>query len=277
MSARRPTRPWLDWLAAAPIAHRGLHDAAAGRMENSLSAFAAAVARGYAVEMDLRLSADEQVVVFHDDSLTRLTGAAGSVGALPLASLFALRLGKTGDHIPSLGEVLELIAGRVPVYLELKSENRAGDAALAEAVTQQLKHYGGGAAVMSFSPDLLRPIQKGVESRPIGLISYRYNDEWARDHLSHRQRFARRHLLTAAAVGVDFVAYDVRALPALAPLTARWALGLPLLAWTVRNEAQRATAKRWADQMIFEGFDPAGLNGTGNVHQLRLEQTRFPR
>jgi len=274
MSGRRSTRPWLDWLAAEPIAHRGLHDAASGRMENSLSAFAAAVARGFAVEMDLRLSADEQAMVFHDDSLARLTGAAGRIGAMPVASLFALRLGKSTDHIPSLNEVLDLIGGRVPVYLELKSEDRSGDAALAEAVTVALKHYGGPAAVMSFSPDILRQLQKGIESRPIGLISYRYNDEWARDHLSHRQRFARRHLLTAASVGVDFIAYDVRALPAVAPLAARWALGLPLLAWTVRTPEQRAAAKRWADQMIFEGFDPRIVSGTDNVHQLRLEQPR---
>ncbi len=269
MAARRATRPWLDWLAAEPIAHRGLHDAAAGRMENSLPAFAAAVARGYAIEMDLRLSADEQIMVFHDNELARLTGARGRIGDLPLASLFALKLGRSADHIPSLNEVLDLVGGRVPVYLELKSEGRAGDAALAEAVTMALKHYGGPAAVMSFSPDILRLLQKGIESRPIGLISYRYNDEWARDHLSHRQRFARRHLLTAASVGVDFIAYDLRALPALAPLAARWALGLPLIAWTARNAEQQATAKRWADQMIFEGFDPRLLNGAGNVHLLR--------
>ncbi len=273
MSEGRAGKPWREWLGAVPIAHRGLHDATAGRAENALSAFAAAIARGYAIEMDVRLAADGEVVVFHDATLQRLTGQPGTVADTSRTALARLQLAGSRDHIPGLGEVLDLVGGRVPLYLDLKG-NGSDDGRLAEAVTELLHPYPGPVAMMSLAPAILKKVRKANESRPIGLVSYRYNDEWARDHLEPYQRTARRHLFPAVSVGIDFVAYDIAGLPAVAPLLLRWVFGVPLLTWTVRSAEERKRAVRWADQMIFEGFDPQGapprLNRAAGRPHLRL-------
>src|SRR5919108_245602 len=102
-----------SWLIRTPIAHRGLHDAAAGRPENSLAAFAHACAHGFPAELDVRLTRDREVVVFHDRSLGRLTGAAGRVEERDAAALRRLRLLGTDERVPLLRDTLELVDGRV--------------------------------------------------------------------------------------------------------------------------------------------------------------------
>src|SRR4051812_45971454 len=109
------------WLARTPIAHRGLHAAREGRPENSIGAFAHSCALGFPAELDVRLTRDGEVVVFHDRTLKRLTGAAGRVEDRDAAELRALRLLGTRERLPLLREVLELVAGRVPLLIELKA------------------------------------------------------------------------------------------------------------------------------------------------------------
>jgi glycerophosphoryl diester phosphodiesterase len=242
------------WLTARPIAHRGWHDDR--RLpENSLSAIAAAVDRGFAVEMDLRLSRDGEVVVFHDATLERMTGTAGRIDALTWPELAALHLRDTADHIPVLADVLVRVAGRTPLFLELKVE---GDEmpALASATTDLLSHYGGPCAVMSFHPGVLREVRRLAPATVIGLLSCRFDDEESLARLSRRERLALRNLLPALSLRPDFIAYDIAALPALAPLLMRRLLRRPLIAWTVRTAEDRRRAARMADQIIYEGFDP---------------------
>jgi len=244
----------LGWLTARPVAHRGYHDSTTGRIENTISAVTAGMARGFAIEIDLQLTADEEVVVFHDDTLDRLSEAGGRVEELSLAALRATRLRDCHESIPTLDEILESVAGRATLFLELKSRWN-GDRRLERAVAKILGGYSGPVAVMSFDPLALREIRRLAPHLPRGLVAGRFvsNEEHS---VPVRYRFAYRHLLAACVVLPHFIAYDVSGLPASAPLMVRHAFGLPLLTWTVKTRNERDVASRWADQMIFEGFDP---------------------
>jgi glycerophosphoryl diester phosphodiesterase len=244
----------LDWLTARPIAHRGYHDRARGRIENTISAVSAAIDHRFAIEVDLQLTADEQIVVFHDNTLDRLTEATGRIDRLNLSTVRAARLRDTDDLIPTLRELLEEVGGRVPLVLELKS-NWNGDRHLERQVATTLADYAGLAAVMSFDPFAMRAMGYLAPHLPRGLVADRFRaEQWS--EVPAYYRFALRHLFAATYVVPQFIAYDVAALPASAPLLIRHAFGVPLLTWTVRTDADREVAARWANQIIFEGFDP---------------------
>ncbi len=243
------------WLTARPIAHRGYHDAAEGRIENTLSAIRAALEHRFAIEVDLQLTGDGAVVVFHDETVDRLLDATGRVDSYSLAELRALRFrGITKDHVPTLAELLETVAGSVPLVLELKSEFK-GDRRLEAAVAPILKAYPGAAVVMSFDPDSMAAMKHLAPAMPRGIVADRYTDldDWG--FLPASRRFTLRHLLDVPRVGAAFVSYDLKGLPSLAPSLVR-SFGRPLITWTVRTEADRAKARRVADQITFEGFDP---------------------
>jgi glycerophosphoryl diester phosphodiesterase len=244
----------FDWLTARPVAHRGYHDRARGRIENTVSAVAAAVTRRFAIEVDLRLTADEEVVVFHDDTLERLTEASGPVDQLTLSALRATRLRDCNEPIPTLDEILEEVGGRTALFLELKS-NWSSDRRLERAVARALVGYAGAVAVMSFDPRAVSTLRGLAPHLPRGLVAGRFASTEEHSLPAHH-RFAYRHLLAASFALPNFIAYEIGGLPASAPLMIRHVFGLPLLTWTVRTEADRKVAARWADQMIFEGFDP---------------------
>ena len=243
----------LDWLSARPIAHRGLHGE--GLIENTLGAAAAAVAGNYGIEVDLQLAADGEVVVFHDDTLDRLTSGTGPVNARSLAELKALSLRATSERIPTLQELLARVAGRTPLMLELKSQWN-GDDRLAARLAAELMSYAGPVAAMSFDPDLVMALIKHAPGLPRGIVAERHfrKSEWPQ--LSLVRRLALGHLLHMYATKPHFIAYRVDDLPALAPLFCRHVWGMPILTWTVRSEAQRRRARWWANQVIFEGFRP---------------------
>jgi glycerophosphoryl diester phosphodiesterase len=243
----------LDWLTERPIAHRGLHGN--GLIENTLGAAAAAVEANYGIEVDLQLSADGEVVVFHDTTLERLTNGTGPVAALPSAELRKLSFPGSAERIPTLQELLDTVGGRTPLVLELKS-GWNGDLTLAERVSTKLLGYGGPVAAMSFDPDLVAALQTRAPGLPRGIVAERYYDhpDWGK--MPQLQKFTLGNLLHFNRTKPHFIAYYVRDLPALAPLLGRYAFGMKLLTWTVRTDAQRRRARWWADQMIFEGFRP---------------------
>ena len=138
-------------MTARPIAHRGYHDRAAGRIENTLPAAEAAIARNFAIECDVQPTADGRVVVFHDDRARPPDRSGGPVGKRTLAELRAIRLRDTDAGIPTLEELLDVVDGRVPLIIELKSQFD-GDRRLEKAVAPILADYSGPAAVMSFDP-----------------------------------------------------------------------------------------------------------------------------
>lgn len=243
----------LDWLIERPIAHRGLHGD--GVVENSLGAAAAAVAGNYGIEVDLQLSADGEVFVFHDTTLERLTASSGPFAAHSAADLRKLTLRNSNERIPTLPELLETVGGRTPLVLELKS-GWNGDVRLVERVAEILTGYSGPVAAMSFDPDFLVALQRFAPGLPRGIVAERKYDDPDGKALSWSQRFVLGNLLHFNRTKPHFVAYYVRELPALAPLIARHALGMKLLTWTVRSEPEMRRARWWASQIIFEGFRP---------------------
>jgi glycerophosphoryl diester phosphodiesterase len=243
------------WLTARPIAHRGYHDEAAGRLENTLPAAEAAMRRGFAIECDIQLTADGRVIVFHDDTLERLTNLVGDVAARTFAEVRAARFLAGTASIPTLEELLDLVDGKVPLVVEFKSRF-TGDRRLEKTAAEILLGYEGPLAVMSFDPASMIALRRLAPAIPRGLLADRFDAAGWPEIPSPLRRLAYRWMLAAPFIWPSFVAYDVNALPASPPLALRHFFHLPLLTWTVRTPEQRAIAKEWADQVIFEGFDP---------------------
>jgi glycerophosphoryl diester phosphodiesterase len=245
----------VDWLTAQPVAHRGLHYASAGVIENTAAAFSAAMAAGYSIETDLQISADGEAMVHHDDALGRLTVGSGLLAGMSAAQIKAVLFKAGGGRILTLGELCDLVAGRATLLLELKS-HFDGDVRLVERAIEVLAGYVGPVAVMSFDPDLIEAARHTAPSLRRGIVSERNysHREWNKLPRSRKQNLM--WLLHAPRTRPQFIAYSVRDLPAVAPLLARSVFGLPLLTWTVRSADDRKIASRWADQIIFEGWRP---------------------
>lgn len=244
------------WLTARPIAHRGLHDAAAGVIENSLAAAEAAIAGGFAIECDVQLTADQEAVVFHDFVLDRLTVQSGRVDARKVAELAAIGLKGSQDKVPTLTAFLDAIGGRTPLVIEVKSAFD-GDLRLAKRTAEIVAGRKGQPIVLkSFDPVIvaaLRELAPGFARGIVAMNAYDYGDY---DRLSAGAKHALANLLHFETSRPDFVSWKVADLPCAAPFLCRKALGLPLMSWTVRTPEDRARAAEHADQMVFEGFRP---------------------
>src|SRR5260370_27891037 len=153
------------WLTAHPIAHRGLHDAGRGVLENTLAAAERAAARGFSIECDVQPSADGEAMVFHDDALDRLTLASGPLRLKRAAEIKTIRLKAGAEAIPTLPELLERVAGRVPIICEIKSVFD-GDMRLAQRVAEIAADYRGPLALKSFDPAIIAHFRK--HGRPPG-------------------------------------------------------------------------------------------------------------
>jgi glycerophosphoryl diester phosphodiesterase len=247
--------PGLDWLTARPLAHRGLHDASAGVIENTASAFSAAIAGNYGIECDVQISADGEAMVHHDDALGRLTEGSGRLADMTAAAIKAVRFKQSADRVLTLGELCDLVAGRATLAIELKS-HFDGDRRIAQRVADVLAAYAGPVAAMSFDPDTIAGLREIAPGLPRGIVAERHysHPEWAPLPRSAKRGMA--WLTHCGRTRPQFIAYSVKDLPAPVPLIARALFGLPLLAWTVRSEDDRRRALRWADQMIFEGWRP---------------------
>jgi len=255
MSARGFTSRDLAWLTARPIAHRGLHDAARGIIENMPAAVAAAIAGNYGIEADLQISADGEAMVHHDATLGRLADGNGALRDLAAARLKQVPFKATAERMMTLGDLCDLVASRVTLMLELKSRFD-GDLRVAARTAAVLASYGGPVGVGSFDPALICELRRIAPHLVRGIIAERHYDhpEWS--HLGATHRFELAFLLHGWRSRPDFIAYRVRDLTAVAPRVARHMFGLPLLTWTVRSDEDRAIAAGFADQIIFEGFRP---------------------
>jgi glycerophosphoryl diester phosphodiesterase len=244
-----------DWLTARPVAHRGLHDISRGVVENMPAAAEAAIAGRFAIECDIQLTADGEAMVHHDDALGRLTAGSSALSKMTAAELKAVPFKNTAERMMTLSDLCHLVAGRVPLVIEVKSRFD-GDRKLVKRMAEVLSAYSGPAAGMSFDPDQVLALRELIPSRPRGIVAE--HDYTAEDwpDASPAQRHGMTHLRHFFRTRPDFVAYWVNELPSLAPWLARNVFGCPLLTWTVRTAEQRARAARHADQMIFEGFVP---------------------
>ena len=236
----------ISWLTKRPIAHRGLHDMNDKVWENTLPAFRRAVAKGFAIECDVHLSSDRVPVVIHDGDLKRLTGVDGFVWQRTGAEMRALKVGGTGDHVPALAELLELVRGKVPLVIELKGIPGHDDG-LVEAVAAQLKDYRGKVAIMSFEHWLIRDFKTYMPGIPAGLTAY------GRDSHLIEAHFA------MLAHDLDFTSYAAGDLPNPFVSFVRDKLKMPVITWTIRDRPAVDLTFKYADQMTFEGFDPDKL------------------
>jgi glycerophosphoryl diester phosphodiesterase len=244
-----------DWLTARPVAHRGLHDAQNGIIENTPSAFLAAIAGGYGIECDLQISADGEAMVHHDAALGRLTEGSGRLDATTAADLKRVAFKAAADRIITLGDLCDLVAGRATLVIELKSRYD-GDRRLVARAAEVLSGYRGPAAVMSFDPAQVAALRAIAPQLLRGMVAERYyrHHEW--DALPAGAKRSMAYLSHVLSTRPQFLAYSVSDLPATVPAIARNVCGVPLLTWTVRSTDDRQKAARYADQMIFEGFRP---------------------
>jgi len=249
---------YLTALMAKPIAHRGLHDRSLGVIENSLAAFLAAVERGYGIECDVQITRDGEAVVFHDFDLDRLTSQRGRVDENTAAELgkFTLMQSSAGNAIYPLAIMLDAVAGRVPIVIEIKSRFD-GDLRLTRRVAEILRSYPDHPiCVESFDPRVVTALRMLLPSHPHGIVAmarYEYPDYAS---LSAEEKHAMGNLLHFGEMQPAFLSWNVRDLPHCGPYLCRTALGLPVSAWTVRTPDDVIRASTHADQMVFEGFLP---------------------
>lgn len=227
-------------MTALPYAHRGLHGE--GRLENSRGAFEAAIARGHGIELDVQESSDGRAMVFHDRILDRLTRETGPVAARTAAELEQVRLAGIDETIPTLNGILALIAGRVPLLIEVKAPQRRV-ARLCGSVRDALRHYRGIVGVMSFNPEVSRWFAANAPELLRGLV---VTEEGKKGRRGGAERF-----LALLRARPQFLAYDIRDFPSVFAARAR-ARGMPVLTWTCRTERDLGTAAAYADQIIYE-------------------------
>lgn len=209
-----------------------------------------AIEAGYAVEIDLRLTADGGLIVCHDATLDRTTVATGPIIARTTDELRAIPLAHSDDTLSSLTDVLALTAGRAALFLEAKApRGQEEQARMAAAITRALAGYGGAAAVMTADPDLLALLRRALPQTPLGIVA---GGESRRASLVNR--FGRDMLLHTPRTHPDFVAYYGPALPNFAVAMRR--RKRPVLAWTVRSRQEADRLSRDCDQIIFENFRP---------------------
>ena len=244
----------VPFRSVPPIAHRGLHDTRQGVIENTASAFRAAIAGGYGIETDVQAAAGGEPVIFHDERLERLTTGEGPVSAYTLDQLARVPMRGTADRILTLSELLALVKGRAPLFLEIKSIKRT-DRTLERRIAHELAGYRGPVAVISFDPASLAAMRRFAPRIPRGLSAMRFWGPKDRG-LSATDRFRLTHMLDIGEAKPDFLTYEVDDLAVMGAALRRRFPDLPIVTWTVRTREERRKANAFADGMIFEGFRP---------------------
>ena len=252
----RPSDPDCDWLTKVAIAHRGLHDVQNGVEENSLLAFEAAIEQGYAIEADVQLSCDGEAMVFHDRVLDRLTSETGSIHDFTAADLNKIPYANGTGTIPTLAQVLDLVAGRTGLVIEVKSR-WSGATDLVRRTARCLASYCGDAAVMSFDPVQVAWLAHETPEIIRGMVA----DGATQDDypwLPLSTRLSLREFRHADVTEPDFLSLDKYWLPC--PVSRMYRKKrVPMICWTVRSEQEASDALRWCDQITFEGYLPRAM------------------
>lgn len=240
---------------ARPIAHRALHDKSAGRPENSREAVRAAVDAGYGIEIDIQPSKDGVPMVFHDYALTRLTGVNGPIAQRTAAELAALPLLGGATGVPTLAEVLDIVAGRSPLLIEIKDQDgQMGPnvGALEAAIAAVLEGYSGPVALMSFNPHSIAQMARLCPDLPRGLTTSAYHAaDWPT--LPESVRESLRPIPDFDRTGSCFISHEAADLASMQVAKIK-ATGAPILCWTIRSQEAEAEARRFADNITFEGY-----------------------
>lgn len=237
-----------------PLSHRGLHDVTDGRPENSRAAVQAAISHGYGIEIDLQLSADGKPMVFHDYALDRLTRENGRVHQRKAVGLQGVPLRGGDECIPDLAEILDLVAGQVPLLIEFKDQDGAMGTdvgPLERAAAAILSDYTGLVAVMSFNPNSVGLMSELLPQVPRGIVTGAYEpNDWP---LSQKTCDYLREIPDFDRVGASFISHEVNDLGRERVATLK-ADGADILCWTVKSMAQEVLARRVAQNITFEQY-----------------------
>jgi glycerophosphoryl diester phosphodiesterase len=236
------------WLTSTPIAHRGLHGDE--YPENSLGAFRAAAEAGYAIELDIHHTLDGEPIVFHDDTTDRLTEKSVTVRETRIVDLQHLEIKASGYRIPSLVEVFETVAGRVPILIEVKPGTPANK--ICPKLVSLIDGYDGLVAVQSFDPLIIRWLRKHAPQIVRGQLS----TSLRRDHKSFFKKTIWRGMALNPMTRPDFMACDVRFSSSLPVRYWQKLLKVQLLLWTVKNSEDLEKATAAGANVIFERVQP---------------------
>ena len=234
------------WIATKPIAHRGLHSDTVPEL--SLLSFEKAIENNYAIELDVRALADGTVVVFHDDTLGRMTGRDGYLSNLKYDDIRDIKLLKTSERIPTLKQTLDFVAGRTPLLIEIKNMGKVGD--IEKEVFKLLSSYKGEVAVQSFNPATLEWFKNNAPHIKRGQVaSFMKNTNLGLVKRMMLKRMAYNKKVSEP----NFIAYHSEDLP---NRFVKKFKNLPLLAWCVRTDKEYKRVKKYADNVIFENITP---------------------
>lgn len=234
-----------SWLFKKPLAHRGFHDI--DSPENSITAFNNAVDMGYAIELDVQMLLDGNLIVFHDENIKRMTGIDKDVSDLIIEDLEDLKLKGSDEKIPLLKDVLRIVAGKVPLLVEIKNTSNIGK--LEAVLISQLEDYRGEYAIQSFNPLSVKWIKDHSPNMIVGQVSGLHKDS----NLKVTEKFVLSNLLFNFVSQPDFVNYEIAGLnkPIIKFLRFR---GYPIISWTARDYDTYLNALQLSDNVIFEGF-----------------------
>ena len=245
---RNEMQPFLDKY----IAHRGLFDNDTGSPENSLPAFSAAVEKGYGIELDVQMTTDHKLVVFHDDNLKRMCGVNKPVYECSYDELLSYKLGSSDENIPLFDDVLQIINGSVLLIVEIKS---AGDwKGTTERVAKRMDSYKGVYCMESFHPLAVEWYKK---NRP-EIIRGQLADDFFRteEKMSIIRKIILSSLLMNNHSRPDFIAYNFEHADQWSFFLCRKLFSVVNVAWTPRSQEQLETAKKIFDVFIFDSFIP---------------------
>jgi len=231
------------WYCKYKLAHRGLHNEK--YPENSLGAFENAIKKGFAIETDVRLLKDDTVVIFHDPDLKRMCGVDIKINELTIEDLEKYKLNNSNYTIPTLKEVLELVAGKIPIMIELKPLKKKEH--LEEKVYELIKDYKGELAVKSFNPFTMIWFKKHAPQILRGMLSSYFEDFY----LPFFYKIALKKLWLFKFVKPDFISYNVDNLP-----NKYVNKKVPIIAWTITNKEMEENAMKNANNIVFENYIP---------------------
>ncbi|MFA6860222.1 MAG: glycerophosphodiester phosphodiesterase family protein [Clostridia bacterium] len=227
------------------FAHRGLHNKLCP--ENSLSAFKAAICKGYGIELDVQMLSSGEIVVFHDDTTMRLTGKNSKIENLTKDDLKEYFLNHTKETIPLLSEVLSLVKGKVPLLIEIKNFEKVGK--LEQALGDELSSYKGCVLIQSFNPFSLKYFAKHFPKYPRGQLASHFESE----SMSFFKKFLLKNLLCDFLSKPDFISYDKTHLNSRCLKNYK----KPVFTWTIRNKEEEKEALKKCTHIIFENYEPS--------------------
>lgn len=237
----------LDFLKNKPIAHRGLFNKSEGIPENSIPSFQKAIEEGYPIELDVHLLEDGKIVVFHDDDLNRMTGVKKKIKDCIYDEIKDLKLDKTNYTIPLFSEVLDLVDGRVPILIELKSDRKVGETE--KELVKLLENYKGKYAVQSFSPLSIYWFKKNYPEIVRGQLAANFSN----DRMFCLKKFILKNLYLNFLTNSDFISYSISSFPNKRVEDFR-NKGKLVLGWTVRKKEDLEKSKKYCDNIIGENL-----------------------